>query len=305
MFKDASAPPAIASTAPHHRVGAIGIGAQKCASSWLHAVAGSHPEISVADPKELDFFSYYFDRGYRWYESHFAPASDDPILRFECSPSYFHDPRSAQRVHAYNPGMKVVLLLRDPIKRAFSNHLHEIIKGHIGPVSFEDGLANNPSYLEQGMYARHLRRWHDAFGPAHVHVMFAEEIAADAGGSAQSLYGFLGVDPTFNSAILHERRNESDRPRVPILRHGLRAGGDWMRRKGREPLLARIKATAAVSQLLNANRINVRDEIPPMRLETVSWLRECFEEEMAALRTMLDLEKLPWEKGPEPRLEHG
>ena len=54
------------------RPSVIGIGAQKCASSWVHSVLGAHPQIAVSEPKEVDFFSYHFDRGYRWYEGHFG-----------------------------------------------------------------------------------------------------------------------------------------------------------------------------------------------------------------------------------------
>lgn len=276
-------------------VNVIGIGAQKCASSWLHAVAGSHPEIAIAEPKELDFFSYYFDRGYRWYERHFG-ETDRPI-RFESSPSYFHDPRAPARARAYNPDLQVVLLLRDPVKRAFSNHAHEIIKGHIPPLPFEAGLANNPAYVEQGRYATHLQRWRDAFG-ARVHVMFAEEVSADPAGAARALFRILDVDDTFHSAILDERRNGSDRARLPMLRTGLRAGGDWMRRRGLEPVLARIKAARPVAGLLRANSIEIRDEIPAMQPETEAQLRAIFAPEMDALREMLGRETLPWDGSP-------
>ena len=57
----------------------IGIGAQKCASSWVHAALGVHPQIGVSEPKEVDFFSYYYDRGYQWYETHFAHAVARPV----------------------------------------------------------------------------------------------------------------------------------------------------------------------------------------------------------------------------------
>jgi hypothetical protein len=63
MPRDVAGPGAAARSA---LVGAIGIGAQKCAPSWIHSVAGSHPEIGIGHPKELDFFSCHFDRGYRW-----------------------------------------------------------------------------------------------------------------------------------------------------------------------------------------------------------------------------------------------
>lgn len=276
------------------RPGLIGIGAQKCASSWLHAIAGSHPEIGLSDPKEVDFFSYYFDRGYAWYEGHFARSSTARIC-FESSPSYFHDPRAPGRAYDYRPDLRVLALLRDPLKRAFSNHLHEIIKGHIAPCTFEDGLDNNPAYLEQGLYATHLARWFDAFPGDQLRVMFAEDIAADARQAARDVFAFCGVDPEFDSPILLERRNESDRARLPVLRTGLRAGGDWLRRQGMEPALARLKQTGPVSALLKANKIDIRREIPPMTPDTRARLTDYFAPEMDRLRQMLNRDCLPWD----------
>ena len=272
----------------------IGIGAQKCASSWLHAVAGSHPEIALSDPKEVDFFSYYFDRGYRWYDSHFV-EEERTRIRFECSPSYLHDPRSPDRAAAYQPGMKVLALFRDPVKRAFSNHMHEIIKGHIPPCTFEEGLKNNPAYVEQGQYGRHLARWLDAFPRDQVLVMFAEDISESPAQAAQQFFRFCDVDPDFQSGLLSERRNESDRPRYPVLRKGLRAGGDWMRRRGLEPVLSKVKATGPVAGLLKANSIQVRDEIPPMTPATRTRLEDIFAPEMDVLRRLLGLSRLPWD----------
>ncbi|MCV6586992.1 MAG: sulfotransferase domain-containing protein [Marinibacterium sp.] len=276
------------------RPGIIGIGAQKCASSWLHAIAGSHPEIGISDPKEVDFFSYYFDRGYRWYESHFAP---DPRAKvhFESSPSYFYDPRSPARAHAYDRDLRILALLRDPVKRAFSNHMHEIIQGHIPPCPFEDALDNNPTYIDQGRYGTHLQRWFDAFPRTQILILSAEEVAADAGLAARQVFAFCGVDPDFDSPILHERRNESDRARLPMLRSTLRAGGDWMRRQGLEPVLARIKQSGPVAGVLSANRVQIRDEIPPMRPETKAHLRAVFEPEMEHLRDLLGRDHLPWD----------
>lgn len=279
------------------RPAVIGIGAQKCASSWLHAMAGSHPEIGTSDPKEVDFFSYYFDRGYGWYESHFAEAPGAKVY-FESSPSYFHDPRSPVRARNYAPDLKILVLLRDPFKRAFSNHMHEIIKGHIPLCTFEEGLANNPAYVEQSLYGTHLARWRDTFPEKQIRVMFAEDIAANARDSAKDVFSFLGVDPSFDSPILHERRNESDQARVPALRTGLRAGGDWMRRQGLEPVLAKIKATGPVAAIMSGNKVNVRDKIPPMTPETVARLNEIFFLEMEHLRQILGREFLPWETVP-------
>ena len=277
------------------RPGAVGIGAQKCMTSWVHAVAGAHPQIVASDPKELDFFSYYFDRGYRWYEAHFRGGADQ--VGFECSPSYFHDPRAPQRLAAYRPYMKIIVLLRDPVERAFSNHLHEIIKGHVPPCVFAQGLANNPSYVEQGLYATHLGRWLDWFPRDSILCLITEDIFRDPWAATRQIYAFLGVDPEHRSGVLEEKCNDSDRALSPLLRKALRAGGDAMRRAGLEEALIRLKKTPAVSAALRANSVPMRDAIPPMSRADAEQLRAIFEPEVARLAALLERDALPWRTG--------
>lgn len=271
----------------------IGIGAQKCASSWVHSVLGAHPQIGVSDPKEVDFFSYHFDRGYRWYESHFRGLADT-VARCDTSPSYFYDPRSAERARAYNGDLKIVALLRDPVARAYSNHLHEVIKGHIPRLTFEEGLRGNPTYIDQGRYHTHLRRWFDAFGADQILVLIAEEISADPALAAARLYDFVGVDGGFVSQVASESRNVSDRARSPGLRRALRSGGDLMRRAGLEEHLMRIKSAAPVAGLLRMNSVDLRTEIPPMTEATRRLLTETFAPELTALAGLLGRDGFPW-----------
>ncbi|MEE9388239.1 MAG: sulfotransferase [Paracoccaceae bacterium] len=271
----------------------IGIGAQKCASSWVHSVLGAHPEIGVSDPKELDFFSHYFDHGYQWYDSHFSDLSGF-YARCETSPSYFYDPRAAQRVWDYNKDMKIIALLRDPVERAYSNHLHEVIKGHIPCQSFEQGLKNNPAYIDQGRYYSHLKPWFSTFGPDQILVLIAEEVFADPAAAAAQLYEFIGVDTGFVSAVASQVRNISDRARLPGLRRTLRSSGDLMRRVGLEEQLGRLKSTAPVASLLRMNSINARTEVPAMAQATRQDLSKEFAPEMVALGGLLKRSAFPW-----------
>lgn len=270
----------------------IGIGAQKCASSWVHAICGTHPEISTSEPKEVDFFSYYFDHGYLWYETHFEEQAGAKAY-FESSPSYFYDPRSPERAYTYDSDLKILAMLRDPIKRAFSNHLHEIVWGHIPPCTFEEGMRVNPVYVDQGRYTTHLQRWFDVFPRDQIKVVIAEDVAKDPYKYAAEIFDFMGVDPDFTSPVFGERRNESDRPRIPILRSALRYGGDLMRRHGLEDGLSQLKSFKVVSGILRANKIEVRDEIPPMRPETVERLREILRPEVLGLTSLLGV-RAPW-----------
>lgn len=270
----------------------IGIGAQKCASSWVHAAMGAHPEVGVSDPKELDYFSYYFDRGHRWYEGFFAGLVQPQ--RFESSPSYFYDPRSPERALAYDPALKILLMLRDPVERAYSNHLHEVIKGHIPAIGFDEGMANNPTYLEQSLYHKHTAHWLSVFPRDQVLILLAEEVAADPQSCARRLYEFAGVAADFTSAVLAERRNESDRARLPALRKVLRRGGDWMRRNGMEEALARVKARGPVANLLRANSINMRHDVPAMDNDTRARLDAALSDDLHALAALLGRDDLPW-----------
>lgn len=195
----------------------IGIGAQKCASSWLHRIAGCHPEVGVSKEKEVDFFSYHYDHGYQWYESRFRHCAGCKAIG-ETSPSYFCDPRVPARVRRYAPAMRIVVSLRDPVERAVSNHRHEVRVGHVqGDLSFHAGLENNPMYIDQGRYATHLRRWFRHFPAQQIMVVLMEDIAADPLGVAQSLYRFLGVNPEFVPSRLREHDNPAYANRYRLL----------------------------------------------------------------------------------------
>jgi Sulfotransferase domain len=276
------------------RPGAIGIGAQKCMTSWIHALASAHPDVAASEPKELDFFSNHFDRGYRWYERHFPCRPGTGAVGFECSPSYFHDPRAPERAAAYHPGLKVVVLLRDPVARAYSNHLHEIARGHIAPCGFAEGLANNPAYIEQGLYAMHLGRWLDRFPRARVLCLITEEIARDPQAAARRFYGFLGVDPGHRPGVVDERRNDSDRARSALLRRTLRAGGDALRRAGLEEALIHLKRAPGVAAALRLNSVALRDEVPPMAAADAARLAAVLAPEVERLAALLGRDSLPW-----------
>ena len=123
----------------------------------------------------------------------------------------------------------VIVTLRDPMDRAFSHHLHEIAKGHIPACAFADAVGDNPEYLEQRFYGRHLTTWFSAFPRDRILVLFTDEIRADRQAAADKVHRFLGLE---SATTLDEARNVSDRARSPLLRRGLRAGGDTLRRAG-------------------------------------------------------------------------
>lgn len=127
----------------------IGIGVQKCATAWLYNVLAEHPQISMASPQDGDkdtrFFSYFYDRGFEWYERHFAKHENK--ISGEYSTSYFYSLEAPERIFRYSPDIKLIVSFRHPVERAFSNHKHEIKLGRISGENliFENALKNNPT----------------------------------------------------------------------------------------------------------------------------------------------------------------
>ncbi|ETX27226.1 sulfotransferase domain-containing protein [Roseivivax isoporae] len=270
----------------------VGIGGQKCATTWLYGVLRQCPDAAVSDEKEVDFFSYYFDRGYEWYERHFAGTAGRRH-RGEISPSYLIHPAAPARAAAYNPDLHVFVTLRDPVRRAFSNHLHEARKGHVSGANlvFETALDNNPLYLDQGRYATHLARWYDHFPADRIHVLFQEEITADRAGAARAVTDVLGLAPLQD--FLDLRANESVRYRNPALGTALWRLGRAARDRGLGRLVEHAKAAPGIRQLRSANREAMTEVVDPMAPETERRLEAFYADEVAALERLVG-RPAPW-----------
>ena len=266
----------------------VGIGAQKCASTWVHRILAAHPQVCVPEVKELDFFSYRFDHGYQWYERCFARTSEAVLARGEVSPSYFHEPAVPARVAQYLPEARIVLTLRDPVERALSNHRHEVRVGHVvGDLSFEAGIANNPMYVEQGLYATHLRRWLRYFPAEQLQVVLLDDVMRDPLGVSRSVYRFLGVDEQFVPPGLVERYNPSYVSRSRMLA-GVK---DAAYGATRWPALRWAWDAAAGLGLRSiyrgVNHAASDDVIPPPQPGTLGMLRQRFEPEVRELEQLL------------------
>ncbi|MFY9141765.1 MAG: sulfotransferase domain-containing protein [Sulfuricurvum sp.] len=96
------------------------IGAQKAGTSSLHHYLSQIPTLHGSEKKELHFFDFMHLTHHNndWYESHFAGNKHD--IYFESTPSYSYLPNTAERIYKYNPKMKLIFILREPISRAYS-----------------------------------------------------------------------------------------------------------------------------------------------------------------------------------------
>lgn len=277
----------------------IGLGAQKCASTWVHHVLNDHPEAMVSTPKELDYFSYYYGRGYYWYEQHFEAATRGEKAIGENSPSYLPHPLAPERAALYAPDLKIIVALRDPIERAYSNHLHMVMLGYLkGPdLSFEYGLEHNPMYVEQSRYAKHLRNWMNHFSREAFHIVLQEDVRNDGVGEALRLYRHLDIASATTPPSATGRFNESRTQSTSLVRKGLRKFSRVARGLGVGSLIDHVNAHPAIKSLKRRGTQDLREIVPPMKDDTRARLTDILMPEIEEMRKILGRENLPWRTG--------
>jgi len=221
------------------------VGAQRCGTSSMSRALSQHPAVFKAVlHKGVHYFDTGYDHGPGWYRGHFPlrararltarPAGAAPMA-FESSPYYMFHPLAAARIARDLPGVKLLVLLRDPVERAYSAHAHERARGfETEPferaLELEDErlageaerLKSDPRYVSyhhqhhgyraRGRYAEQLERLEQLFGRDRIHVIDSGDFFADPRPVYDGVLDFLQLPGGFYPVF--ERHNA--RPRSPM-----------------------------------------------------------------------------------------
>ena len=201
------------------------IGAQRAGTTTLYRVLSEHP--AVARPtvsKGIGYFDVNYDKGPRWYRGHFPLAG--PARRkhgpdattFESSGYYLFHPLAASRIARDLPDVRVVVMVREPVERAYSAHRHELARGFetedfetaidleekrtageaermVADPSYVSFDHRHHSYLARSRYSEQIDRFIDALGRDRVYVVDADVFFADPAGEFERLRSWLGLPP--------------------------------------------------------------------------------------------------------------
>ena len=182
------------------------VGTQKAGTTWLMRKLGAHPDVYMA-PRQLHYFDREYHRGIDWYRAQFAAATPGQIIG-EKTTEYFDTatidtvaPRFAETC----PDAKFIVILRNPVERAWSALIHHVNAGLVAlprdpqQAVFDDthracNANHHFRFIERGFYARQLRTLFDHVDPSRVLVLvFEEDIVADPEAGWAKVCDFLGL----------------------------------------------------------------------------------------------------------------
>jgi Sulfotransferase domain len=212
-------------TAAHRRLPDFIIaGAAKAGTTSLWWYLVEHPQVDRPLTKEVGFFDVNFHHGLHWYRMHFSLDESTSLhanqqtgrQTGESTPYYIFHPLAPERIAATLPNVKIIMLLRDPVDRAFSHYQLKIKRRH-ETLSFDEAIEaeaerlagehakilSDPryysaahdrySYLARGLYLEQIVRWERHFPPGRLLVLESGEFFRHTAKVYQRVLDFLGL----------------------------------------------------------------------------------------------------------------
>jgi hypothetical protein len=214
------------------------IGTQKGGTTSLYTYLQAHPAVASAARKEVHFFdrSLNWNKGLLWYRGHFPTRVEkyyaqhlhrQALLTGEATPDYLFLPHIPQRVVKLLPQVKLLVLLRHPVDRAYSQYQHAVAEGYetrsfeeainsqearlaqeraqmLQDVSYERYTYMQHCYLLRGLYLEQLQRWMSLFPRERFLILQSEAFYADPVVTLKQVFDFLNLPAT----ELHLRKGE-------------------------------------------------------------------------------------------------
>jgi len=283
------------------------LGAAKAGTTTLADLLRQHPDVFIPRLKEPEYFSYdpYYRKGFDWYLRNFYRGAGSCAAVGDATPQYLQHEKVARRIVRDIPptGHRFIILLRDPVKRAYSWYWHLVREG-LESLPFEAALAAEPrrvategwaeegrgrhAYVGGSMYGRQFAFYFNHFPRSAFLVLLTDELR-DPRGVCNRVCDFLSITPDFPLRDVG-RSNSASMPRSRFVRRFLREAS-WIKSVGR-----RVLPKDSRDRLMVAlDWANSRPFVPPpMRPETERQLRERFASDVLRLMDLIERDLSAW-----------
>ena len=212
---------------PFSRIDFIIAGTQKGGTTALDEYFRTHQSICMAHKKEIHFFDEdrYFEKkspNYSKYHKYFSPNDYSQVIG-EATPIYMYWNKAIERIHVYNPKIKLIIILRNPIDRAFSHWNMERDKGResrtfLKAILDEDSKLNSPnysqnkilSYLDRGHYSQQIKNIYNYFNKNQLLILRSEDLRKNPDNTLMNIAEFLSIPPF--DPVYHKEVNSRSYP---------------------------------------------------------------------------------------------
>lgn len=281
------------------------LGAAKCGTTSLHHYLQQHPDLYLPSVKELDFFDADEERFYAdldWYLDYFR-GTEAPRTG-EATPLYFRRtdtvPQRMHQVYGNSPPLFIVLL-RDPVQRAYSHYLHKVSQG-TEPLSFEEALRAEDahpdekqyewkSYFTDGCYADRLEHWFDHFSRDRFLILLTRDLAQTPDVIVRKTFHFLSVtrDVPVDTSVRLNQTGEQQSYRLGRLLSHLPS---WLpsTARGWTPEALRLR----IEQLVRRRVTGSGSDQPALDPVLEQTLRERYESHVRKLADIIDEDLSAW-----------
>lgn len=261
------------------------IGATKSATTWLQRALQSDPAIYMPNP-EIHYFSREYDRGESWYLSQFE-CSDPGRVIGEKSNSYLEEPAAAARVFDALPHARLILQLRNPVERAYSDYCMLYRRGEVSRKIdnyLDPQKAADQRFVSSGHYSEQLARYLKYFDKDRFLILLYEDVATAPEEQINRVRTFLDLpEAEFPTALQQKVKDKTAKRMPPGLLPIL---------KPIKPLVEPLRGTAAFSSVASQLRREINYPVLSDTLRTR--LTAHFAPYTDALEKMIDKDLSIW-----------
>ena len=194
------------------------VGSAKCGTTALASILDTHPDCCMSRPKEISYFQDTIDRqpnpnyaeGWNWYQQYFSHYNGESMVG-EATPSYSdrsRSPMTAKRIHTFNPNIKIIYMVRDPLQRQISAWKMQYDGGKLKSAPWRrehqwalDGFDHwmqrqrEVKQWDTCRYGYQLAAYEALFPVENICVSFLEEWKRSKESEVRRIMTFLGLDP--------------------------------------------------------------------------------------------------------------
>ncbi|GFR67094.1 sulfotransferase [Elysia marginata] len=223
---------------------ALIIGFPKCGTSALLSFLNIHPDVVSPSP-EIFFFSDHYSKGLEWYRRQMPPSSPDQIT-VEKTAGYILKTSTLRRIYAFDPEIKLIIMLRNPVTRLLSLHAHITEKlPEPERMSFEDWLYKDHAFQQRveyySDYATPIEKAYNIFPKSQFLFLKEEDLEADPISVISEAQAFLGVrSVNMDDVFIFDQKKgffclNKTHPSLPALRNKVdHSNGCLKENKGRK-----------------------------------------------------------------------